>query len=374
MADEFGEKTEAPTAKRKREAVEQGNILRSREFGTALVMLAGVGWLVFMGPALMSACRGVMTASFDFGRADIEAFDPWRPLAEAGSALAIPIGSLFLVAVVAAVASQAGLGSLRFNAGLLAPKASRINPASGLARIFGMNGWIELGKSLLKVILLGAIGAWVMWKIAHMTIGLAATDLEGAIGSLGGSFRLVLFAMAAGLVGIAAIDVPVQLVRLLGKLRMSKQEIRDEHKETEGSPEAKAHIRNRQRESVRRNKRAAVASAHVVLTNPTHFAVALRYDRETDQVPVVVAKGRGVTALAVRDLAGEYRVPVLEYPALARAVYYTTREGQEVRDDLYVALATILAFVFGLAPKGAPQPAVLVPPTARFDENGVLQT
>jgi flagellar biosynthetic protein FlhB len=126
----------------------------------------------------------------------------------------------------------------------------------------------------------------------------------------------------------------------------------------------------------KRSMRGAVSEAHVILTNPTHFAVALRYDRTSDQVPVVVAKGRGVIALAIRELAAEAQVPVLEYPSLARAVYYTSREGQEVRDDLYVALATILAFVFGLNTQagGTPPPAVLVPPSARFDENGVKQS
>ena len=129
---------------------------------------------------------------------------------------------------------------------------------------------------------------------------------------------------------------------------MTKQEVKDEHKESEGNPEAKAHIRGKQREMSRRAVRAAVMEAHVILTNPTHFAVALRYDRGQDEVPVVVAKGRGATALAIRELAAELDTPVLEYPQLARAVYYTSREGQEVRADLYQAIAVVLAFVFGL--------------------------
>jgi flagellar biosynthesis protein FlhB len=155
---------------------------------------------------------------------------------------------------------------------------------------------------------------------------------------------------------------------------MSKEEIKQEHKESEGSPENKAHIRQRQREILKGGFRKTVAEAHVVLTNPTHFAVALRYDQGRDQVPVVVAKGRGQTALAIRELAAELAVPVLEYPALARGVYYTSKEGQEVRDDLYLAIATVLAFVFGVnRAAGGLQPLVSVPETARFDENGVKQ-
>jgi flagellar biosynthetic protein FlhB len=374
MADEFGEKTEAPTEKKRKKAAEDGNVLRSKDFSTAFVVLAGVAWLMFAGPSLMAACKAVMAASFSFGRADVEDFSPFRPLAEAGWKLAPSIITLFVVSMAAAIFSQLTLGSPTFNAKLWAPKPSRLNPASGLKRILGPTGWIELGKSLLKVVLLTAIGAWALWKAQHMAIGLVATDLPTAMKALSGTFIGILIAMSLGLVVIAGIDLPVQILRLLGKLRMTKQEVKDEHKESEGSPEAKGQIRQRQREVLRRGSRKAIAEAHVVLTNPTHFAVALRYDRGRDQVPVVVAKGRGAMALAIREIAAEYAVPVLEYPQLARAVYYTSREDQEVRDDLYVAIAAVLAFVFGLNAKmggTAPLPTIEVPPGARFDENGV---
>lgn len=375
MADEFGEKTEAPTPKRRREAGEQGDILRSREFATALVMLAGVAWLMFSGPSLISALKAMMAAGFSFNRDDVERFEPLRPLAQAGWKLAPALATLFGVGIAASILSQAGLGSLNFNGSLIQPKGSRLNPLSGLKRIFGMNGWIELLKSILKVVLLGAIGWYMLTAASHRMLGLAASNLNVAVAELGGELTGILIAMAGGLALIAMIDVPVQLVRLLQKLRMTKQQIRDEHKETEGSPEAKQHIRQKQRAILSRSMKKAVGSAHVVLTNPTHFAVALRYDRTNDMVPVVVAKGRGATALAIRELAQELSTPILEYPQLARAVYYTSREGQEVRDDLYMAIAAVLAFVFGLneAQRQA-QPSIDVPPTARFDENGVLAT
>ena len=374
MAEDMGDKTEAPTQKRKSDAREKGDILKSREFATALVVLAGTAWMIFFGPALVAACREVMAASFTFGRGDVEDFQPWRPLVQAGWKLAPPVATLFAITIAAAIASQAGLGSLTFNASLMAPKAARINPASGLKRIFGMSGWIELAKSLLKVTLLGAIGAWMLWKTAHFSFGLAASNLPVALASLGSTLTGVMLAMAMGLVGIALLDVPTQIFQLLRKLRMTKQEIKDEHKESEGNPEMKGHLRAKQRAMLNGGMRKALAEAHVVLTNPTHFAVALRYDRGRDQVPVVVAKGRGATALAIRELAAQQGLQVLEYPALARAVYYTSREGQEVRDDLYMAIATVLAFVFGLnAAAGGTQPPVEVPPTARFDEHGAKQ-
>lgn len=374
MAEEFGEKTEAPTQKRKREAADDGTLLKSREFATALVVLAGCGWMALFGPSLLRACQSLMTASFQFDAGDIMDFEPFRPLAQAGWKLLPSLAALMAIMVFAAIASQAGLSGIRFNGKLLMPKASRIDPAAGLKRIVGAQGWIELAKSLLKVALLGAIGAYMLWKVSHQSIGLAGTDVHEAVALLGDNLIGILFAMAGGLVVIAGIDLPVQIVRLLGQLKMSKQEIKDEHKETEGSPEVKAQQRQRQRAMARRSVRTAVESAHVVLTNPTHFAVALRYDRGQDKVPVLVAKGRGATALAIRDVAGEAEVPVLEYPALARALYYTTRENQEIRDDLYLAIATVLAFVFNLNQRaGGSPPPIEVPETARFDENGVKQ-
>ncbi|WEK44652.1 MAG: flagellar type III secretion system protein FlhB [Candidatus Sphingomonas colombiensis] len=375
MSEQFGERTEAPTQKRRKDARERGELLKSRDFATALVVLAGVAWVALFGSSLLKACKAIMAASFRFDRGDVEDFQPWRPLVDAGWQLVPALGSLFAITVVAAIVSQGGLGSLGFNATLLAPKASRINPASGLKRIFGPTGLIELGKSLLKVVLLGSIGAWLLISSSHAMFGLASSNLEVAVGSLGGTLTHILIVMALGLVAIAMVDVPVQIMQLLGKLRMTKQEVKDEHKESDGNPELKGQIRAKQRAILSRSMKKAMASAHVVLTNPTHFAVALRYDRGRDQVPVVVAKGRGATALAIREAAGEMAVPVLEYPQLARAVYYTSREGQEVRDDLYLAIATVLAFVFNLnaAMGGRAPPAIDVPPSARFDENGVKQ-
>lgn len=372
---EGGEKTEAPTQKRREKAREDGQILRSKDLAAALVMMAGIAWLMFAGPTLLGACKAVMATSFQFTHADVEDFEPFRPLLEAGGKLWPSLASLFAVTIVATIASQAGLGSLQFNPKAIAPKPSKLNPASGLKRMLGAHGWIELGKSLLKVVLLGVLGAYMLWKTSRTTLGLAQSDLNGAIGSLGGTFITILLVMGFGLILIAGFDVPIQIVQLLSKLKMTKQEVKDEHKESEGNPEAKAHIRGKQREMSRRAVRAAVMEAHVILTNPTHFAVALRYDRGQDEVPVVVAKGRGATALAIRELAAELETPVLEYPQLARAVYYTSREGQEVRADLYQAIAVVLAFVFGLnaGAGGTAQPPVEVPVGARFDENGVEQ-
>ncbi|MDQ0248475.1 flagellar biosynthetic protein FlhB [Sphingomonas kyeonggiensis] len=374
MSESGGEKTEAPTPKRKRKAAEEGQILSSKDFGTALIVLLGCAWMATLGPALVRACKEVMVGSFTFTVADVEDFEPWRPIAAAAWKLELPIGGLLLFALAGAVLSHVGLAGLRWNSKLFAPKASRINPGSGLARIFGPNGWIELGKGLLKVVLLGSIGIWLLWSLTGRSLGLVEADLHGAIGAMGNEFLYLLFVMAGGLLLIAGVDLPIQILRHMARLRMTKQEVKDEHKEAEGSPEAKMAQRQRQRQILKGGFRKAVETAHVVITNPTHFAVALRYEQGKDQVPVVVAKGRGATALAIRELAGELDVPILEYPQLARAVYYTSKENQQIRDDLYMAVATVLAFVFQLSRRaGAVQPPVTVPETALFDENGRKQ-
>ena len=366
------EKTEAPTPKRRSKAAEEGQVLRSREFATAAVVVAGVLWLALAGPALLGALKAVLRESLVFGRGDVEDFQPLRPILSVGRTLAPSLLLLFAVTMFVSVVSQAGLGGLNFQPKLFAWKSARLDPGAGLKRILGAHGWIELGKGLLKIVLLGAIGAWALWSMRTESLGLAAAQVETSVAALGWRLIVLLLIMSGGLLLIAGIDVPIQLVRLMAKLRMSKQEVKDEHKEAEGSPETKGAQRQRMREIFKGSARKAVESAHVVLTNPTHFSVALRYERGKDEVPVVVSKGRGDKALAIRELAREFDTPILEYPALARAVYYTSREGQQVRDDLYVAIATVLAFVFGVNSRaGSAQPNVIVPDSALFDENGV---
>jgi flagellar biosynthetic protein FlhB len=236
-----------------------------------------------------------------------------------------------------------------------------------------MQGLIELVKSLAKVCVLGAVGYWLLKDQFNQMMGLASSDVRPAIVTLGNTFILAVLVMALALALIALIDVPAQIFQRGGRLRMSKQEVKDESKQTDGSPELKAAIRRRQHEVLRGSARTAVQEATVVLTNPTHFAIALRYRPGTDAAPIVVARGRGATAAAIRELAGEHEVPVLSYPQLARAIYYTARTGQVIREDLYMAVATVLAFVFNLdriVAEGGAQPDIEVPTGARFDEKG----
>jgi flagellar biosynthetic protein FlhB len=375
MADqpEKDQKTEAPTARRQQEAAEKGDVLQSRELGTALVMLAGAGWLAVMGPWMMGALEEMLVAALRFDVRAIETFDPAKVTLKLLEAIALPLLALFAITLLAAVGTPAMLGSLGFRWGAVGFKASKMNPLTGIRRIFGMQGLVELVKSMAKVGLLGAVGWWLLGDRMQSLMGLGTQDVVAAIRELGATFVIAVTVMAFALVAVALIDVPAQIVQRGTRLRMSKQEVRDEHKQTEGSPELRAAIRRKQHEVLNNSARQAVREATVVLTNPTHFAVALRYRPGYDAAPIVVARGRGATADAIRAMAGEAEVPMLSYPQLARAVYFTSRTGQIIREDLYVAVAAVIAFVFNLdaaMAQGTPQPQVTVPEGARFDEDG----
>ncbi|MBN9504889.1 MAG: EscU/YscU/HrcU family type III secretion system export apparatus switch protein [Altererythrobacter sp.] len=370
---ESGEKTFAPTQKRKRDAALKGDVLRSRELATAAAILFAAAWLSFAGPWLLSEIGAVLREALVFDRADVIEFRVGPILLSALLAALPPILTVAAPIIALALVTQLGLSDGRWVPENLAFKGSRINPLSGLKRMFGPTGWIEMGKGLLKVALLGAIAlAWGrnwLGTIASLGNGNLSQQLAAGWGAL----TSLLFALAAGLVIIALIDVPIQLLRRNQRLKMSHQEMRDEHKEAEGSPEARAHRRQRQRDIAAGSVANAMRQAQFVLTNPTHFAVAMTYDPDKAAAPLVLAKGRGDKAQAMKELAREYGVPLLEYPQLARSVYYTTRENQTIREELYAAIAAVLAFVLSLKRGEArPAPAIEVPVELRFDADGRL--
>lgn len=372
MAEETaGEKTFAPTEKRRSDAAKNGDVLRSRELGTATATGAGALALWALGSWLNESMGEVARAGFTFDRAAIDAFAPGKALIDAGVAALPPVIALGLIVAVVATASQLLLGEGRFNAGNANFKASRINPLSGFKRILGWQGLIELGKGLAKLGLLGGI-AWV-WAKGRLPelLTLGALPLEAQIGVALDAFTGLIGALLIGLVVIAAIDYPLQLFQRNKRLKMSLQEVRDENKQSEGSPEMKSARRQRQRDLARGGVAKAMQEAQFVIVNPMHFAVALTYDPDRAPAPLLLAKGRGETALAMREIAAENGLPVLEYPQLARAVYYTTRPNQMVREELYIALASLVAFVFALKRGQRPRrPVIDVPTGLRFDTDG----
>lgn len=372
MSDQpTGEKSFAPTEKRLRDAAQKGNVLRSREVATAVSTLAGALWLKLAGPWLLAVVEGTGTEALTFDRAVIEDFRPQQMVADIIWSLAPPLMSLGLLVILVTFMAQLAWGEGKWVGGNAMPKASRLNPLAGLSRMFGLQGLIELGKSLAKLVLLGAI-AW-HWGNANLVtvMALGRGDLTGQLAAAWDAIANLLLLLAAGLAVIAFIDWPIQYLRRMSQLKMTSQEMRDEHKEAEGSPEKKAAIRQRQRDMARGGVAGAMKQAQFVLTNPTHFSVAMTYDPAIAPAPYVLAKGRGEKALAMRELAAELGVPCLEYPLLARSVYFTTRENQVIRAELYAAIASVLAFVLSLKRGEAPpRPQVSVPIDLRFDAQG----
>lgn len=370
---EDDEKTEAPTAKRRQDAEEKGDVLQSKELGTALVMIVGAGWIAMAGPWAMGALKRMLSNALSFDAGAIERFDPMAAVLSMVTTVMLPVALLFLLTCVAAIAAPAMLGSLGFRWSAIGFKPNKMNPAAGLKRMFGVQGLIELGKALLKIIALGAVGYWLLMDQIAAIVTMGQQDLRTALDNLGSTFIFAVVVMTFALALVAGADIPAQIYQRTKRLRMSKQEIKDESKQTEGSPELKAAIRQKQMEAAKGSVRKAVVDATMVLTNPTHFAVALRYRPGYDMAPVVLARGRGATADAIRELATEHAVPMLQYPQLTRAIYYTSRSGQLIREDLFIAVAAILAFVFNLdraMAEGIVQPDVNVPEGARYDEEG----
>lgn len=370
---ESDQKTEAPTEKRKREAVDKGDILQSRELAIAVIMLGAAGWLLVAGPWFVSGCLELLRDGLSFNRAEIADFDPASQTSRLLSHTIYPLASLFGVAMLAVLAAPAMLGALGFRSQAIGFKMEKLNPATGLGRMFGLNALIELGKALAKAGVLGIAGYWLVMNDITSIFGLAAADLPVAARSLGTSLVTTVLWLALGLGAIAGLDVPIQAFRRNARLRMSKQEIKEEMRQSEGAPELKQAVRQRQHDILMGSARKAVLSANVILTNPTHFAIALRYDPDRDFAPMVVARGCDETAQAIKMLAKEHKVPTLEYPALTRAIYFTTRAGQPIAEDLYLAVATILAFVFNLdraMADGIAPPSVLVPEAKRYDAQG----
>ena len=368
-----GEKTFAPTEKRLADAAKKGDVLRSKDAGTAAVMLFGGAWLAFAGPWLLEGLAKLTREAFRFDTRDINDFGV-EDLLMQGLLLAVPaILTLAVPVIIVTLITQLGFGRGRWVAENLKAKGKRINPLSGLKRMFGPQGLIEMGKGILKIILLGAIAAAWWWNSMETIIGLGRDNLSAQLSAAWYSIISLVFALSAGLVIIAFVDLPIQWLRQQKRLKMSHQEMRDENKESEGSPEMKAARRQRQRDIATGSVAGAMREAQFVVTNPTHFAVAMTYDPAKASAPIVLAKGRGDKAMAMKELARENDLPTLEMPQLARSLYYTTRERQVICEDLYGAVAAVLAYVFSLKRgETPPMPAIEVPAALQFDVDGRL--
>ena len=367
--EDGSERTEQPTEKRLREAREQGNIARSRELATATVFTSGVFALWAMADRLAAGSRGWMKAALspDPGLRD----DPSLLLRHFGELL---LQLLWVFAPIALVCLLAGLsgpllmGGLRFSGKALLPDFTKLNPLTGFKRLYCGNGWGELVKSLLRVVFVGTATGMCIWHELQQLRALINEPLEPAIvDGLGFTLRLLIHA-ALALGVLAVIDMPYQKWSWLRRLKMTREEIKRELKENEGSPEIKGRIRQLQQQVSQRRMIEAVPKADVVLVNPTHYAVALQYEGGKMRAPVVVAKGLDEVAQRIREVGEQHRVAIVSAPPLARALYREARIGKEIPVRLYSAVAQILSYVYQLRTwRRGPMPQL---PTIELDEFG----
>ncbi len=351
MAEEDSgqEKTEQPTPKRIKEAREKGDVPRSKELTTMLVLMAAVLGAFVFGGQLVERMIGVMEHNFLLDRTAV--FDNNAMIAHLGMSVreaGLALAGIFGLIVVAAIVGPIALGGWNFSAQALQPKGSRIDPLAGIKRMFSLKSMVELFKALGKFALVGGFAMLILWQIQGEIIALGNSPERPAIQAALEIVVWVFMALSAVLIIIAAIDVPYQLYDYTHKMKMTLQEVKDEMKNTEGKPEVKGRIRQLQREISQRRMMKEVPEADVVITNPTHYAVAIRYDSESRNAPIVVAKGVDFVALKIREIAAEYDVPILEAPPLARAIYHSTELDDEIPSGMFTAVAQVLAYVYQL--------------------------
>lgn len=343
------EKTELPSQRRIDQAREKGQVARSRELSTFAVLLAGGATLWFMGASLtqhmVESLRTGLTLDKELAF-NTQLIIP-RLYDLALDAL-FTFAPLLLAVIIAAAFSPLLLNGWLFSMEALQPQFSRMNPIPGIGRMFSMHAFVELSKAVGKSILIGGVAAWVIWHNKDMVMALGTQSVNATIPQMGHLIAASFMAIVGAMLLIVMIDVPYQLWDHNKKLMMTKEEVRQEAKETEGDPMVKGRIRSLQREAARRRMMAAIPTADVVVTNPTHYAVALKYSDKGMSAPLVVAKGSHLLALRIREIAEENHVPILEAPPLARALHKHTDLGDSIPEALYTAVAEVLAYVYQL--------------------------
>ena len=377
MADESAEKTEEPTSRRLDKARSEGQLPRSIELPVAAMSLGAVGFFSLMGGWLFNGMSQLFVSQLEFDRKITDKAELLPGLfAQAivdAFLLILPIMlMMYFIAIVSTVLS----GGMVFSIGMLAPKFSKLNPLSGLQRIFGTKALIELGKAIAKFVVVGGILLLQVSNHMQELLNLANMDLNQAMAIAGKIIVDACFWLAMGLVLIALADVPIQQYQVHKKLMMSRQEVRDEMKDSEGRPEVKQKIKQRQREMANNKMMAKVKDADVVITNPQHFAVALAYDPNGEGAPILLAKGSDEMARRIREEAQAHAVELFPAPELARALYFTTQVDEPIPEGLYHAVAQVIAYVFSLnqsyaAGEGVLKPIPVVPENMRFDSNGL---
>ncbi len=350
MAQETGqERTEEATAKRLEDAREKGQVPRSKELNSMALLLAAAGGFLLLGESILNKLGELLRHGLTFDQArNMDKAAVMEVLSETVLHGVIIIAPLLLLLTVVVIMTPLGLGGWSFSTKAISFKLEKLDPIKGLGRIFALRGLMELLKVLAKFALVAAISGSILWSLIGELLGLSDEPLRAALAHVARLCSWSFLASSCALIIIAAIDVPFQLWQHSKQLKMTKQEVKDENKETDGRPEVKGRIRAMQQEMSRRRMMEAVPKADVVITNPTHYAVALRYDQINMRAPIVVAKGADLIAAQIRNVANQHDVTIISAPPLARALYASTDIDREIPGGLYVAVATVLAYVYQL--------------------------
>jgi flagellar biosynthesis protein FlhB len=373
------DRTEQPSTKRLDDARRQGQIPRSRELSMMAVTLGGAAVLWAGQPYFSEGMQALLARGLELPRATL--LDPHsmtKLLGDGVSGGLRVLAPLFVACLVASVVGSVALGGFSLSFESLVPKFEKLNPITGFKRIFGWVGLVELAKSLAKFLLVAAVAYFLISYLAQDFLALGMLTLRAALARSAWLAAVCLVSLSATLVLIAAADVPFQYWQHRRQLKMTKQEAKDEQKETEGRPEVRSRLRQLQRAIAQRRMMADVPKADLVAVNPTHYAVALRYDAAKMKAPRVVAKGADLIAFNIRRLAEAHKVPIFEHPQFTRALYYTSEIGQEVSPRLYVAVAQVLTYIYQLTGRtvaggrrtnGPAKPQALKKPEIAIDED-----
>lgn len=343
------ERTEQPTPKKLLDARKKGQVPRSRELNTTVMLLFAALGMMFMGQYIISDLLELFRHDLQLEREQL--FDKNAMLTQFGENIIVAlkiVAPFFALTLVTVFIGPLAMGGWSFSGKAMAPKFSKLNPLSGFKRMFGPNGLVELLKALAKFVLLGAVAIAMFAAFKDEFLGLGLEPLRQGMAH-GSTLMLWQFiALAATLILVAGIDVPYQLWSHHKKLRMTLQEIKEEQKQTNGNPEVKGKIRAVQRELAQQRMLQDVPDAEVIIVNPSHYAVALRYADGKESAPRVVAKGLDLVSFKIREVAKAHDVPIFTAPPLSRALYYSTEIGQQIPTGLYVAVAKVLAYVLQL--------------------------
>lgn len=350
MAEDTGqERTEEPTARRKQQAREKGQVPTSRELNTMIMMMASAGAVALLGPGIVDGIKELTVWNFTVSREQIFDVRSMHLLFENSLVHAVmTLAPFFIVMILAAFAGPFMIGGLNFSVKALAFKWDKLDPIKGLGRVFAIKGFVELVKALIKFLVIGTVAVLFLYQQFDNYLNLGYESVSIALPHATYLLIWAFVTIASSLILIALVDVPFQLWDYNKQLKMTFQEIKDENKDTEGNPEVRGRVRRAQQDIAQRRMMQEVPNADVIITNPEHYSVAIKYDPKTMAAPIVIAKGIDIIAMHIRRIATENNVPILEAPPLSRSLYHTTELNAAIPAGLYLAVAQVLAYIFQL--------------------------